>query len=684
MSDPERIYDLLPAAVRVRDAEQGGPLAALLDVIQGELDRAVAGIEQLYDNWFVETCEEWVLPQLAELLGTRGVLAAGDARFSQRGLVANTLDYRRARGTAAVLEQLAYDLTGWPARVVESFARLVTTQHVNHVRTAAGATLEVRDADGAELAGGPFERATHVADVRHADSGRYNLPNVAIHLWRAQRYRVTRASARAIDGRPGRYTFDPLGLDVPLFNAPRAETVLEHLVEERDVPGPLRRRPLHDELTGAEGAVAWLGADEPVLEVRRRGRPAAAAIRICDLADPARRPPAGGEAIAVDPVLGRLALPADEPDAELDVTYAYGFGGDVGAGPYDRREEVAELLGRPPRVGFQAGVTRDGGPEGAPLYESLAGAIDAWAAWAAGRPPDAQGEQLGVIALMDSATYAGDLEIAVPAGHTLAIVAADWPTENGEPDGPLQPGRVVADERRPHVRGPLAVTGLTPTAGITADAGTLALDGLLVEGTLRVAEGDLGLLHIAHCTFAPAFGVDARERNHRLRIAVDRCIAGTLDATGADALVVRESVVDAGGGGALAGRDVTVDRSTLLGECVADRLSASDSIFTGRAAARRRQDGCVRYCRLAPGSVVARRYRCSSGVAPAFASLTPGRPGYAQLAPACPPEIVRGASDGGEMGAFNFLHRTQRLANLQSQLDEHLRLGLEAGVLFAT
>ena len=36
------------------------------------------------------------------------------------------------------------------------------------------------------------------------------------------------------------------------------------------------------------------------------------------------------------------------------------------------------------------------------------------------------------------------------------------------------------------------------------------------------------------------------------------------------------------------------------------------------------------------------------------------------------------------MGAFSFLKQPQRTANLQSNLEEYLRFGLEAGIFFVT
>ena len=55
---PERLYKLLPAFYRVRDVDQGEPLRALLAVIEGELERIEANTSVLYDNWFIETCDE--------------------------------------------------------------------------------------------------------------------------------------------------------------------------------------------------------------------------------------------------------------------------------------------------------------------------------------------------------------------------------------------------------------------------------------------------------------------------------------------------------------------------------------------------------------------------------------------------------------------------------------------------
>src|SRR5207247_1591456 len=62
--------------------------------------------------------------------------------------------------------------------------------HVNHVRLQSLRTPDLRDADGLELLGGPFERAAHTAEVRRIATrhGRYDIPNVGLFVWRLGSY----------------------------------------------------------------------------------------------------------------------------------------------------------------------------------------------------------------------------------------------------------------------------------------------------------------------------------------------------------------------------------------------------------------------------------------------------------------------------------------------------------------
>ena len=71
---------------------------------------------QLYDDLFIDTCDDWVIPYLADLLGTTHL--KGEPR-TLRADVADTIALRRRKGTLGAIERLAVNLTGWACRGVE-------------------------------------------------------------------------------------------------------------------------------------------------------------------------------------------------------------------------------------------------------------------------------------------------------------------------------------------------------------------------------------------------------------------------------------------------------------------------------------------------------------------------------------------------------------------------------------
>ncbi|QSJ19384.1 hypothetical protein JYQ62_12060 [Nostoc sp. UHCC 0702] len=732
----DRLYNLLPTLYRLRDRVEGEPLRALLGVIEAEYQLLEEDIYRLYDNWFIETCEEWVVPYIGDLLSVRGLIPVQDRSFSQRALVANTLAYRRGKGTAAVLEQLSRDMTGWSARVVEFFERLITTQYLNHIRISNLSTLDLRQTNQLELLNSPFEVANHTADVRHIDNnrGKYNIPHVGIFLWRLQSYYISQSTARAVQiPSDGRYTFNALGYSLPLFNLRRTETDIAQLAAEPNVPAPLRRRPLYDEVESRRQAVVdnltqtsiqqLYFSDRPVLRIffdDVEVQPEE--IAICNLGDPPTpiplgwyRPaanqlyqPSGGGAnqtrpirVGVDPVLGRLALPAGAVlPKKVEISYAYGFAGDLGGGPYDRRESVARWFNpRTETVNWQMGVTQSEellNETPAQLVSSFRVAVEQWNTYVSTNP-----ESFGLIVILDNSTY--DLgepdtivpEINLPAGSKLAIASADWVAVD-DPNIPGGRQRIVGNfipqQRRAHLKGNLSVRG----TAASIDPGELILDGLLLEGSLRVLPGNLGSLHLTHSTLVPQFDltVDAEttvgKENQRLSLTLYRSICGQINlAETVPTLKIKDSIVDNNSGEAIAAPEVAADieESTIIGTTQVRTLEASNSIFTNNFSVIRRQTGCVRFCYLPANSLAPRRYRCqptatTSQVFPQFTSLTYGHPGYGQLATSCPSEITAGAEDEGEMGAFHFLQQTQRIKNLKVRLDEYLRFGLEAGIFF--
>ncbi len=724
----DRLYNLLPAVYRVRDIAQGQPLRALLSLIDqqyGAIERDITG---LYENWFIETCAEWVVPYIGDLLQVRPLYPASPGTYSQRAYVANTLNYRRCKGTAAMLEQLAFDVTGWPAHVVEFFQLLATTQFLNHLRPQNVITPDLRDAEALELLGGPFETAAHTVDVRHINDGRgrYNIPNIGIFLWRLKNYRIEAGDARAAASpTDGRYTFDPLGTGAPLFNAPQTQTDASGRTAEINMPAPLRRSPLYDELEARRQAIAdqqaarapvYFGAD-PIFQISVGGTPVPfEQVQICDIEDISasdwRRPAStkpytpsnGGPAVdlpitlSADPVRGRIAFRTGVSPAEVQVSYTYGFSGDVGAGPYDRTAYFSDAATAPGPIlnanRWQVGVSPDLAPDAQTRFTTISDAVSAWNGQPAGTD--------GVIALLDSRTYSENVSITVPQGSRLLLIAADWPALRAP--GAPQSLILNAAGLRPHLHGNLAVNGTAPES--SPNQGQMFIDGLLIEGNLSLAPGNLGALSLSHSTVTPgaglqvATGTGTADENDALQVTLYRAICGPITFNGkVSSLSATDSIVSAIAG---SGATLNIESCTVFGSVNATIIDASNSIFTGMVVAERRQAGCVRFCSLPAGSQTARRYRCQPDLAlagttdpaaqqyvedrltPQFTSLDSGQPGYAQLSARCAVEISTGADDEAEMGVFRYLQQPQRRANLRTALAEYLRFGLEAGAIEQT
>jgi hypothetical protein len=220
-------------------------------------------------------------------------------------------------------------------------------------------------------------------------------------------------------------------------------------------------------------------------------------------------------------------------------------------------------------------------------------------------------------------------------------------------------------------------------------------------------------------------------------LAIEHSIVGSIVVNQSEvttepiSIRISDSILDAARGdldalsgtdGAFAHAEIEVMRSTVFGLVRTHAIKlAENSIFNDRIAVVRSQQGCVRFCYVAPGSRTPRRYHCQpdgaevaeverardvarranapapgqaeieaaqrsarSRVRPQFNSVRYGTPTYCQLATSCAPEIKRGAHDESEMGVFHNLFQPQRNANLRARLDEYTPAGIDVGVIFVT
>ena len=730
----DRLYNLLPAVYRQRDAEQGYPLKALLQVISEQVNVVEDDINGLYENWFIETCQDWVVPYIGDLVGYRPASGAGQPAevpggqglnkiLFPRREVANTIGYRRRKGTLALLEQLAQSVASWPARAVEFYRLLRVAQHINHLHLDRGRTVDLRRGDALELLDGPFDRLAHTVDVRRINShrtlGRYNIPSVGIYVWRLKSYSVTQAPAYCMDRDLNHFTISVLGLDTRLFNKPTEEPDPTHISDETNVPTIIRRRAFEERLEDFYGEgkslCIWRGDLSHPVPIEN--------IIAADLSDWSYVPE--DDDLAVDPELGRIALSSSyslkDSDVGIWVSYHYGFSADMGGGEYPRK-----LRQRPEQVIYRVGSN-----------ESHQRISDAISQWNDDKIKDGK-KRDAIIEIEDSGAYVEKIKITLEAGDQLELRAA-----NG---------------KRPVIRllnwetnraDSLKIEG----TGGEGSPGHITLDGLLITGRGIKVTGELAEVKIRHSTLVPGW---MREDDHQTqkgaapslrlinttaRLVVESSIMGSIlvnqDEVRTDPLSVciKDSILDAtdpekkaldASGCPVAFANLTLLRSTIYGETQVHAIDlAENSIFLGKVTVCRRQKGCVRFSYVAPESRTPRRYHCQPDlveqaaeeeiriaaresnsallklsddelkeeikaakqrerdrVIPQFNSIHYGTPGYFQLADSCAEEIKRGADDRSEMGAFHDLYQPQREANLRARLEEYTPAGTDVGIIF--
>jgi hypothetical protein len=404
MSTPRQsLYRRLPEIYRIRDHEQrpAGQLEAYLDILDEVMRGMRDNVEALYHDFFVETCDDWVIPYVADLLGSSHL--SGDP-WTLRADVARTVFHRRRKGTLAAIESLSYSLSAWAAHAVESRERMLWLQHLNHQRPdeggvpplglrtdigmpVRGGVVNLRDPAQLALLHGPFDPFAHVADLKPGRVGapRYNLPNLGIYLWRLKDYQVPvvrpgRIEAADLAGGRAvvRCTIHPQGDPMVLFNTHRfhADDDPPELSSLDAVPGPMPWPRISREAVVGERR-EHLDNPSPYVDVQGyAGGPAAPgdgsvgltlhlpeALATLPLQLPAadRRwwhlrganlcaweaglmPPLRDYEIAVDPRLGRVLFGLTDNLAEAEpirdglfVSYTYGFSGPSGAHPVARQ-----------------------------------------------------------------------------------------------------------------------------------------------------------------------------------------------------------------------------------------------------------------------------------------------------------------------------------------------------------
>jgi hypothetical protein len=674
-------------------AKARGPLQSFLMLIGEKLAIVENDIEQLYDNLFIETCADWVIPYIGDLIGYQPVNGVAPSVASPRAEVAHTISLRRRKGTVLVLEQLARDVTGWGAHAVEIFRLLSATQYMNHVRPYALYSPDLRGWQPRAYIDTGFDRTPHTVDVRRiaVERGRYDIQNIGIFLWPLFPYGLTASPAATVAGDPLCFRFNPLGCDMPLFVEPANQGAdITTPATPANVPDRLRRHVLCDDLRQAlaGGTPVYYGAGLSLALYLGGKLLPFTDIRVCNLSGPdgswANLPTAATtQAASIDPELGRIAL-TTAPTTPPMVSFTYGFSGDMAGGPYARAASFT----------LQQPVVRVPGD-----YATVELALSALGG-------------NGVVEISDNGRYVegGGLTVTVMAGGHVELRAQDG----------SRPTLVLGGE--------ISVTG--------GAAAAFDMNGLLVTSTAAPAtpapaalvhapatdssgnSNQLTHLGVTHCTLVPGWALSSAgdpiqpgqptliAEPPGLAAVVTSSILGAMRIQPLVAATLSDSIVDANsrtavgyaaldgisGGGAL-----TMTGCTVIGKVHATTLSlACDSIFWAALAASdswiaplladRKQEGCVRFSYLPEGAITPRKFECvleePGTPGPLFASTFYRDPNYARLLAITDDTVRRGAHDGGEMGAFHFVQAPQRETDLRVRMTEYLSVGLEYGIFY--
>jgi hypothetical protein len=674
-TNPDRFYKLLPVIHRQRDAEQGWQLQALLRVITEQVQVVEDDISQLYENWFIETCQDWVVPYIGDLIGYQVVHEAGepsDVLTTEEQLrhkiliprrdVANTIRARRRKGTLSLLEQLALDVAGWPARAVEFYRLSGWTQPVGRGKSTLlrylirGRTVDLRDGDALDRIDGPFDEIAHTIDVRsilsHRTRGRYNIPTVGLFVWRLKVYSVTKTQARQLEGVGDElFTFSILGNDSQLSTKAQPKAEGQLITHELNFPTPIRRRNFEESLEqqtnrereehhqndyyGAEKSLfLWEGSyqkapsSEPSqqtdgpdsLHHRPKRHPTrtitwkpvdVSRIVATDLTDWKYRPT--GNKIAVDPVLGRIAFaPNREPEGGVRVLYHYAFSDDLGGGEYHRPLFQPEKYQH-----FQ--ISKSG------AIRSLSEALRLWADWKNKNPLDPKDPEKNlrhvVIEFMESGVSVEkeQLDIELDPQERLQIRAAN--------------------RTRPVLRLLDLSVGRSDALRVTGATGAhFTLDGLLLFGRGISITGEFTSVKLRHCTLVPGWDLeqDCEPKNahepsllleqKNARVTIEHSILGPIIVHGNAAqedpipITISDSVLDATESErtALSAEEdaralarLTIQRCTVVGAILTHSIAlAENCIFTSIVRVARSQYGCVRFCHVPDGSRTPQRYHC--------------------------------------------------------------------------
>lgn len=241
----EKLWSWVPEVYRTLDAEtpQNGVLRALVELVAEEAAILRRDVDRLWDDQAIELCDDWAVAYLGALVSVTP-LSAVNPRGS-RLAAGKAIAYQRRKGTPNVVQMAIRDISAVEGVVVEAFRRLTRFPHRLDIDAIATGPVTRSPGGGfanldvpriAGLTDGPFDEAAHFPDPRRLRGpyGRFGIRKVNLHLFPYRSVQIDLPTPVQIG--TGRFTLDPSGRDVALFQRGQTSDRAPDQVREVDLP----------------------------------------------------------------------------------------------------------------------------------------------------------------------------------------------------------------------------------------------------------------------------------------------------------------------------------------------------------------------------------------------------------------------------------------------------------------
>ena len=730
----EKLWETIPSIYRHEDglAEEPGVLRAIVQVIARQAAILRRSQDNLWDDQFIELCNEWAVPYIADLVATR--LLSEKNKRGRRIDVAKTIYYRRRKGTPRVLEELISDISEWEGKMVEQFQKLARARHGLDPKpqplagkfsgTLPGGWADLRNQRTSELTNGPFEEFFHTPDMRRHRGlhGRYGIPKLAFYLYRLKAYEAINITPFAF-GDGLRFSFDPSGRDIPLFSKSSASPDWNEWRSstEPELAAPIPCRLLgHATYLVTEAIIQQLTALPAALTV-----PAANELRkIAGLIFKSESSlmnliatfSTSAEITSAAILLPLLSLSLTEdcgksvllPDAQTvlskpldDNSIVVGFEAPANIVFTTEKITAANLETWPVTLSKEVAIDAE---KGRFMFLNIPDADQeiyiAYHYGFSGQIGAGSYERSWIYDSVPLTTKSGGGEILPSELSNSGITQI----EDSKTYGPVANKMVIvnmvlhaSNNQRPYL---CNETNWILSSG-TNENSNIILDGLWIGGkgdsTVEVIlKGNYECVVIRNCSFDPGGSANIRgEILNPVKLIIEGrvenlCIESSIMAAillreegYVEELSVTDSIVQSVN---LAEPAIDIktgithiERSTIFGSLVVHRLEASEALITGLVHVTDTQNGCFRFSAAKATSRVPHPFESvlfKEDTHHWFTSRRFGDPGYAQLSDTVPANIARGAENESEMGAFSKLLNPIKFAGLKTKIDEYMPFGL--------